>query len=364
LFSESPRRPIAGGLLSIAPTENVDALLAEIFASTPLLFIKEFLRDHRKTAKQIRIGGTREEVRSNFRDAILSKRIGYADARRWLREVEGWGKQHLYLARLPKRSLTHAHLLSNAALTAFLKRKRLWAEPVPNEEPAAHSLSEISVDDEAARITWRSHAIEAERHEEMDYTESRDDGEYEFRAFRRIPRRAASRIIVRKTDGVVAELVDLPLGDEHQRIRTQMSEAARAILAPLTLQTIHLSAIVSALDEGAVKGSGPRPKRSLNLGVSPTQARYRTDGAKVEFKSTRESAGYTDSDAVRHVRRAMHVASFLGEAGKFRLTFESHDRQPHDMIVSLNASDNRIYLYSRMSEEEVLSLVDQLISLE
>lgn len=344
-------------------TADIDRLLDEIFASVPLLFIKELLRSKRKERSRVRIGGTREAVRENLRDALLSAQIAAADVVAWLQDVEGWGKQHLYLSRVPKRSLNQTQLLNAKALESFLKRKGLWTKPSVPDNVSQHVLREISVDDEAARITWRSHLVNDERHEELDYQEERDDGEYEFRAYRLVPVRTASRIVVRKTDGIIAQLVDLPLGPDHDRVRDQMSDAARTILAPLTLEIIPLSPIVSALDQGSLAEFGPRARRALDVGVSPTQARYRTDGAKIEFKSTRESTGYNDSEAVRHVRRALRIEQFEGEAGKFRLSFEGEDRRPHDMVVSLSAPDNRIYLYSRMSEEEVFSLVDQLVAL-
>jgi hypothetical protein len=346
-----------------APQEEIDALLEDVLGSTPLLFIKQFLREQRNHSRQIRIGATREEVRQNLRDAIISKRISGVEVARWQQEVEGWGKQHLYLSRLSERLPIKTHLLNTAGLKNFLKRKGLWGNVAVGEEPASHILAEVDVNDETARITWRSHDISLEHRDELDYVEDRDDGEYEFRAYRRTLRRSASRLIIRKTDGIVAQLVDLPLGDGHTSVRNQMSDASRSILAPLLPATIALAAIVSALDEGAVARSGRMPKRSLNLGVAPTQARYRTDGAQVEFKSTRESAGYTDCEPVRHIRRALRIESFQGEAGKFRLTFDAIDRKSHDMIVSLHALDNRIYLFSRMTEIEVLRLVDQLISL-
>lgn len=346
-----------------AQAADINILLDEVFATVPLLFVKEFLRGQRRERNKVHIGGTRDEVRENLRDALLAGKVGPADVVTWLQEVEGWGRQHLYLSRVPKRSLNQPHLLNSNALKSFLKRKGLWTESSATDNPSQHSLREINVDDVAARITWRSHVVNDERHDELDYQVDRDDGEYAFRAYRLVPVRTASRIIVRKTDGIVAQLVDLPLGVDHDRVRDQMNAAARQILAPLALEIIYLSPIVSALDQGSIASFGPRARRALDVGVAPTKARYRTDGAKIEFKSTRESTGYNDSDAMRHVRRALRIEQFEGEAGKFRLSFEGKDRQSHDMVVSLSAPDNRIYLYSRMSEEEVFSLVDQLVAL-
>jgi len=345
--------------------EDLDGFLDIVFASTPVFFVKEFLRTHKQGSRHVRIGTKVKEVRENLRDALLSKAIGRADVEKWFQEVEGWGKQHLYPLISPKKPLIQRHLLTERALRTFLEGKGfLEACPRPSSvAPSQHVLSELMVDDELARVTWRSHAIGLERREDLDEVRELDDGEYEFKAHRRLPRRSTSHLLVRKADGTLLVLVDLPLGDEHDAVRSAITGVAQVLLAPLSLKPMPLALILTSLDEGAVGSFGPRPKRQLDLVAAPTQARYRTDGARLEFKSTRASTGYTDSEPVRRVRKAMEVSRFVGEAGKFRLSFEGEHREAHDMIVSLSASENRVYLYSRMSEPEVLALVDQFLQL-
>jgi hypothetical protein len=345
-----------------APGASLDALLDEIFFSTPLLFVREFLRSAKQHSKHVRIGITIKEVRANLREAITSQQIGRPEVEDWFRAVEGWGKQHLYLLKVPRRARTHAQHLNTARLTTFLKKRGVLNPDISNPEPMSpHVLAEVQVDDVLARLTWRSHIIALERHEELDEVWDLDDGEYEFRAYRRIPKRSASRLIVRKPDGIVLFLIDVPIGEDHDAMHAAIRDVSNILLAPLSPETVHLARIVASLDEGAVAAFGPRARRPLSLGVAPTQARYRTDGARLEFKSTSESTGYTESEAVRHVRRAMQVERFEGEAGKFRLTFVGPHREAHDMIVSLNAFENRAFLFSRMTENEVLALVDQFL---
>jgi hypothetical protein len=344
--------------------DHFDALVDAILASTPLPFVRAFLREHRQRSKQIRIGETRAEVRANLKDALLAKRIGRAEVEEWRDRVEGWGKQHVYISTIKKRSLSHAHLLSAKSLSGFLRKKGFLNEEDGNHEPASsHVLSQVLVDDEMASIVWRSHAVALERKKELDETRELEDGEYEFHAHRRMPRRSASRFILRKIDGVALVLIDMPLGEDHDSLRTEMGKVITAVVAPLSLDPLPLSPIVSSLDQGAVSAYGPKQKRNVQLGVQPTQSTFRTDGGQVRFKSTREATGYTASDPLRHVRKAMEIAKFAGEDGKFRLTFEGNHQETHDMVVSLHALESRIFLFSRMNENEVLSLVDQLIML-
>ncbi len=343
-------------------SQEIDGLIEQLFVSTPLPFVKEFLRSQKAKSKNVRIGMNRKEMKQNLRDALVGRFISEQALKKWLVEVEGWGKQHLYLATVPKRSLTQAHLLNSRALRRYLEKNDLLHERGEvTDDDGSYVIDSIEVDDEVARIVWRCHAIQYERQESLDETRELDDGDYVFRAFRMTPRRSASKCIIRKTDGVVLTLVDLPLGSEHTEVHELITKTARKVLAPLTLEVVRLGAIVTQLDGDAIRARGPRANRNVSLGVSPTQARFRADGARLEFKSTRESTGYTDCDAVRSVRRAMTVEQFEGEAGKFRLSFEGRDGSHHDMVVSLSAAEDRIFLFSRMKESELLALVDQLL---
>ncbi len=351
-------------MTTTASMPDLDPLLDEVFTSTPLAFVREFLRARKKDERKIKIGTTQKEVRSNLREAISANFIGIMEVKDWLRAVEGWGRQHLYLMKVPKRSLATSHLLNQQGLRNFLKNRNLLVGAPANTKSGDvwHRVTDVIVDDELARIIWHAHAVQHERREELDSVEEFDDGEYLFKAYRLTPRRTACQLIVRKTDGVVAFMVDLPLGDEHDGLVQQVQEVAKALVVPLSPTSIPLNPIVRKLDETALSGFGPRASRGLSIGIQPTRARYRADGATVEFKSTLASSGYANSAAVREARKALRVERLIGEAGKFRLTFESKDGLKHVMVVSFDSANNRVFLFSRMSEREVLYLIDRIVA--
>lgn len=340
-----------------------DSLLDEVFNSSPLPFIREFLRQQKSSTKAVRIGTSVREVRSNLQEALNAQLISPDTVRAWLRSVEGFGRQHLYIYRVPKRSLAHPHLLNESALRSFVKRRRLDAPHSGGETTVSHRLSDLVVDDEVARLIWQAGLVTEERRKEFDETRELDDGEYLFKAYRRTPKRSSCQLIVRKTDAVAVLSIDLPLADEHDELRKVLDGAAQLVLAPLTLSQVQLGPIVSGLDEAALSRFGPKQKRGLAMGVEPTQAKYRAEGAQIDFRSTRESKGYTASTAIRQARRALQVEQVVGEAGKFRLTFEDKVGNAHTMVVSFDARENRVYLFSRMKETEVLALVDQIVAL-
>ena len=344
---------------------DADKLLDEIFRSMPLPFLQAFLRERKERSKHVLIGSTRREVRSNLRDGILANRISMVEVERWFRGAEGWGHQHMYMRKVPKRSLVQRHLLSGASLESYLRRKNLLVDVADDAEPEVHHIDRVDVDDELARVVWVSHRIDLERRPELDETRVIGDTEYEFHAHRRIHAKSAARLIIRKTDGAVMYLLNVPLGKAHDGLLATMEQVANAVLSPLKLSEVYLSPILRALDSDAVAGFGPgrKPKRNLSLGVSPTRARYRTEGGRLEFSSTKAREGYTASDEMRRVRKSMQIAKFAGESGRFRLLFDSEDHKGHEMTVSMVAAENRIVLFSRMTESEVLTFVDELLTM-
>lgn len=339
---------------------NIEALINLVFQETPLEFIRDFLRHKKRGSSAIRIGVTATEVRNNLRTAVTTGAIHPEDLDQWLRAMEGWGKQHLYIERVPRRALTHAHLLSTAALSSFLDRQ-FGSSADSHHSTDENRLASWEVDDERATFTWRASSIDYERHEELDRIETIENSEYQFRAYRILPRTSASRLVIRKTDGVILKLLHMPLGDEHNAALGLINGFASRIVAPLPLSPVPIEPMMRSLDQTAMSASGEQ--RRLQLAVSPTQARWGTDGARVEFKSKSSSKGYIESYPARTVRNALQVAHFLGEAGKFQLQFASSESKNRSMIVSFDVEGGRLYLFSRMEEREVLRLVDHLMSL-
>lgn len=346
--------------MSPAPPVGDEARIDLILGTTPLEFVREYLRTVRKENNAVRIGTTRAEVRENLRTALVSGALDRSALEAWFEATEGWGKQHLYLSTTTYRGLHHRHLLTRGALVTFMRSRGLHAD-VPAEPTSAHVLTEVFVDDELVRLTWRLHKMDFLRREDLDREEDNEDGRFQFRAYRFTPRRSSSRLILRKTDGVVLLLIDLPTGEDHSALRGTIEGVAQALLHPTVPNVVHVAPIVSALDSDGLAATGPRPRRTAGIAVTPTQARYRADGAELEFRSTKQASGYAESPPVAHVRRAMTLARFEGASGRFRLTFTGHGGKKRSMVISLNAHENSLYLFSSMIEAEVLDLAEQLL---
>jgi hypothetical protein len=342
---------------------DFDQLVHQVFAATPLDFVRDFLREQKRRDGRVRIGLTREEVRANLRDAIVQRLVPRSAVVDWLHAAAGWGKQHMYLFRVPRRTLATPVFLNHANLRNALERAGVWPAGDGRADPESpHLVDWAEVDDERATINWQSTGIRWERREDLDQTKETDDGVFQWRAYKRDLRRNASRMVFRKTDGTVLFLLSNLLDDsEHEEMAKRMKELLSVLASTQTVHQVDLAPVVTALDQEALATIGQSPSRGVNLGISPTQTRFRGDGARLEFKSTTESSEYARTRGVRRVREALRVEQFLGESGKFRLRFRGEGRREHAMVVSLYAFDNRCYLYSSMDEAELMQLVDEIL---
>ncbi|MHB8837505.1 MAG: hypothetical protein ACYC7F_00975 [Gemmatimonadaceae bacterium] len=343
--------------------ESLDRLISEACEAAPLPFLRQFLREQRGRGRRIGIGATAKQARENLRDAIAAKLIGTEDVRAWILRVEGWGHQHLYLYRCHKPSHLLPQLLNRQNLERHLKKTGV--EIGSEGDPAAdgHQLTRLYVDDELVRLSWVAFDQRLLRRLDLDQVHETDDCDYELHAYERRPTRSLAHLVLRKTDGLVLVLVDLPLGESHTRLKERVLAVSSRVLAPIQSDRLALSNAITNLDSRAIAAKGPKASRDLSMSVSPTHAGYRTDGARVDFRSTAEGHGYEDVDAVRTVRRALAVDKFSGDGGRFRLRFDSQAGTSHDMVMSIDARDDRVYLFSSMLETEVFALADVLLEL-
>src|SRR5690242_5669352 len=157
------------------PTGNVDTLVDIVLSSTPLQFVREFLRSHKRGSRGIIIGATREEARRNLREAILNNQIASTELESWLREIEGWGRQHLYLRRVKGKVSTMSQWLNSGAISAFLAKRSLLQNSDERMEEQSSLVHHVAVDDVYGRLAWRAESEKWERREDLDQTELLND---------------------------------------------------------------------------------------------------------------------------------------------------------------------------------------------
>src|SRR5712691_10373878 len=98
-----------------AGSQDSDGQLLDLALLQGNRFIKELLR-----SKKLPIGTNKEQFEQHLREAISGGQLTRADVLDWLRDVEGWGNQHVFVFASPDadHGLFHERAAFSAALTA------------------------------------------------------------------------------------------------------------------------------------------------------------------------------------------------------------------------------------------------------
>ena len=283
------------------------------------------------------------------------------DLEEWLREVEGWGRQHVYLYRG----------------TVPLRDDPLWDSP----ETVRDRLAGVEFGD-----AWRSHAapdfpeelvpgyadyrdgrleiLWRRRRERWvrDRSEDKDPEEirgylYEFRAHRLELSRAVMRFVLYPSKFRGALFVQLPLGKAHDEAKEQAEATLRRVFAYHELKPASISRAIKSLDSQELAES----EREEHGQVQSQNAKYYAGGATVEFDADPEIVAWKTVDAVRRVRRALETRSFEGVHGRFTVSLRSGAGMKRDIQMSLSGSQDRIYLFSQMDASEVWLVLDTVL---
>jgi hypothetical protein len=325
------------------------------------IFVREFLRQKKRDNPAIRIGATKDEILANLVAAIEQGAIAGEDLEAWLADVEGWGRQHAYLYRATTQLSDDAMWKSADRLLAKLTRAGLhgaWRPGTSLEFPEELSLTSIDLVDGRFEMAWHRRLETWNRDETKDKVPNREiiDGDvFEFRAFRQQLDRSVTRFVLRPASRQAALFVQIPLADPgHDAARDLM----RATLAKLfridELKPINLSNAIKAFDKMELdpgsNGAGMR--------VRARNTKFAAKGATVEFDAAPGNDAWKNVAAVRRVRLALKDDDFTGDAARFQVELADVKGLARGVLLSLNGPDKRLYFHSRMTVDEIWSVID------
>jgi hypothetical protein len=344
-----------------APDQVADLkrLAAGIIRAQGNRFIKELLRD-----KGIRIGVTKDDFERNLTAAIENGELGLADVDAWLKSVEGWGNQHVYLYNLSPRllgELTAARLRRKAGAAGY---GELWGAPTVLEFPEAPRLTSISFADSVLRVVWQESSPGWTPVPDRNYQEEEGLDTFEFRAFRRVERRAITRFEARVEEGLAGLFISDPIqGEEHQQAVAEARRVIRTLmdLDELDRGQVDISVVSRNLDQRNVPaGGGPSPP------VKTQKSRLASGGAYVEFAASSRDKAYWEEPAIKDVRKSVRnqqLHAFQGTGGVFVMqegfgAGASRLRRP--LRVQLYGKTDRVRLWAQMDTDEVWTILASL----
>ena len=340
-----------------AQIADLKRLAAGIIRAQGNRFIKELLR-----AKGIRIGATKDVFERYLTEAIETGKLTLDDVRDWLKSIEGWGNQHVYLYRISstlRRDLTKPKIrqrVQDGGLEAVWDGETVLAFP---EEP---TLTSISFNDSVLRLVWHESSPGWTPVPEKNYTVEEGLDTFEYRAWRKIEKRAITRFEAHLDKEIAALFIPDPIiGSEHQ---AALDEAKRVVsllmdLSALERGQMDISVVSRNLDQQNVPTNvAPNP------GVKAQKSRLTSGGAYVEFAATSSDKAYWEETAIKNVRssvRTPQLGAFQGTGGVF--IFQAEDgpnglKRP--LRVQLYGNDKRIRLWAQMDAGEVWNILTRL----
>jgi hypothetical protein len=336
---------------------DLKRLAAGIIRDQGNRFIKELLR-----SKKITLGTNKADFEANLTAAIEDGRLRLAEVDAWLQRVEGWGNQHVYLYGLSstlRRDLTEPKLRQAAGEAGL---SGLWNAPTVMAFPDEPELTSISFRDGVFRLIWQEASPGWNPVPEKNRTEQEGLDTYEYRAYRRVERRAVTRFEARRDLGLAALFIADPIqGDEHARaVAEAMTTIERFVnLSALEANQLDISVVSRNMDQRNVP-SNRMPKPS----ITTQKTRLSSGGSYVEFAASSKDKGYAEENAIRDVRKAIkkpQLPSFQGATGVF--VFQpgagggAIDRP---LRVQLYGRDDRIRLWAQMTATEVWSVLEEI----
>jgi hypothetical protein len=314
-------------------------------------FIREFLR-----SKQIRLGSTKEQFEANLREAIADGKLGRADIEEWLREVEGWGNQHLYAFDVPSAAsnrLRHRKTmlarLDNAGLSKLLDAD---ISLDPGEELA---LATIRHNEDGVSFLWVRADRALIRRKELDRYEELDGDEIEFHAYERRWSRVAARFEWRFDSGLAAVLINRSEARDYAAQRDLLLATVDTVIpARRGWQMIDISKVITELDSRGLGG-----QQGVNdAGVRVNSTVFQGAAANIRFRASAEAGSYHDDAAVREVRGAVDRSKFVGGAGDCYLTPTANaPNNARELHLRLYGQEQRTLLWGKMTLDEVWQIL-------
>jgi hypothetical protein len=309
-------------------------------------FIKELLR-----SRGIKIGTTKADFETNMMEAIHNGELQRQHIDSWLREVEGWGDQHVYLFNVSKSLRDDALWQEPKKIESKVKAAGLakqWNSRSSLEYPPAQTLTGVYFENAALTFVWHKGLELWVRAKAKDYQEEIDGDTYEYRAYRMRGDRLVTRFELRPSDGLAAAFIQIAVDDEEHK---RALEIVRATINRLwsfdEFEPFPIANAIKKLDTRALE----------NDGITAQSTRLNSGDAYVEFGARSALSGYQDSTPVRDVRRAVRQASFTGMNGRFSLPLDSGNDADRKVRIQMFGGERRIKIASQMTADQVWGIL-------
>jgi len=354
----SPSNADSQGLTTPNEIADLKRLAAGIIRAQGNRYIKELLR-----AKGIRIGANKDDFEHNLTEAIETGKLRLTDVEDWLKLVEGWGNQHVYLYNISstlRMDLTKAKVRQRVQQNPDLEN--VWDGATVLEFPDEPRLTSISFTEPVLRLVWQKSSPGWTPQTDKNYTEDEGLDTFEYRAWRKIEQRAMTRFEAHLDKRLAGLFIEHPIDSvEHQ---AAVNEAKRVIgllmdLSALERAQVDISVVSRNLDQRNVPSNVTSTPE-----VKVQKSRLASGGAYVEFAANSSDKAYWEEPAIKNVRKSVRnqqLQAFQGTDGVF--VFQPGP-SPNGLVrplrVQLYGKNNRVRLWAQMDADEVWTILTKL----
>lgn len=316
---------------------QLKAVAEKIVLSQGNKFIKELLRRN-----NIKIGKNKDEFLVNLHQGIDDGLIDQAKIDEWLRDIEGWGNQHVYLFELPQIAINNlADAMNGSPYSAILEDHENY------EFPEDLALKTATLSDAELSLGWREGRDSWVRARARDYRQEHDGDEYEFRAYREKSERKIARFLWEFDEPFCAIYITHPNEPGvHEQVLTQIwLDLSTLAVTPIPLQKISLSESFSRLNQ--------KPELKVN------SVKMNVDGGHVNLVATAPETGIHDVEAIRHAQNGIDANQFTSSDGVFHFNEENLPGLSKQVKVEGSGTDSRIRIWAQCTREEVGLIVSE-----
>lgn len=302
-------------------------------------FIKELLREN-----SLPIGSTKKDFLTNITNAIDEARLTRELIEAWLKQVEGWGNQHLYLFEPPEINPHDAlEAISQSEFSPLIEQGFGY------EFPADLKLTNIELGEEGISLVWQQGKEGWNRARAKDIGPQQEGLEvYKYEAYRQRLDRSTVRFEWRFADPFVAILIHRSKEIDHSTAIDQVWQEVSALgFCAARTARISLSRAVKSASDGDVKTKSTR---------------FGTDDGHVEMVSNLASGGINDVAAVRQARLGLNVDDFPRAEGAFVMNEEGFNLS-RDLSIKVVGSIGHVAIWAHCKRDDIYTVLDNLIAL-
>jgi hypothetical protein len=320
--------------------ERAKELAREVVLTQGNLFIKELLRE------KGRIGATKEEFARNLDAAIDDGTLVLADIEEWVRRVEGWGLQYIYLWQVNQGFADQAKWRDASAIRRAAGAAGLgavWEASTAQQFPETMELTHVSYAEGRLLFEWHEGASSWIRSPTKDYTKPEGDEIYRYDAYLKRGERAVMRFAFKPFEAAAAAFIPLPATTGHRKALDSIFGLVDGLVPRKHLVAFNVGQAISRLDEAQLRtGSDFRTHTTRLLG----------QGAYVEFGSTVPGKGYREVQTIRDVRLAVKPGSVAANTATILFSAPPEAGPGREVRVQFYGLDGRIWVRAQMTAEQ------------